>query len=153
MATLVISILALVAGVLSAFYGYGQLQEAKRVREEIRNLAGEQQREDDLWAEKFVKAGKLLCRMADMDGLGMVFGPQRTVYFPGGSLGMLFGEDVHKHILGLLIEQNGDRTYSLRPLDTPQLRLKTNRDLIDLVLTTIDKFQREKPEKAKESGL
>src|SRR5258706_36408 len=73
--------------------------------------------------------------------------------FPGGSLGMLFGEDVHKPILGLLIEQNGDRTYSLRPLDTPQLRLKTNRDLIELVLTTIDKFQREKPEKAKESGL
>jgi hypothetical protein len=84
----------------------------------------------------------------------MFGGPPMKVHFLGGTLGMLFGEDVRKHILGLLIEQNGDdRTYLLRPLDTSQLRLKANRDLIDLVLVTVEKFQREKPRDAKELGL
>jgi hypothetical protein len=99
MAVLVISILALVATAVGVYYSRGQLREAKKVREDNRRLIEDQQREDDLWSDKYVKAGKLLCRIADMDRIGM------KVHFLGGTLGMLFGEDVRKHILGLLIEQ------------------------------------------------
>jgi hypothetical protein len=70
-----------------------------------------------------------------------------------GTLSLLFSDDIRRHILGQLIQKQDDNTYALRPIDTAQLRLRATRDLIDVVLVTIEKFQKQKPEEAKELGL
>jgi len=46
-----------------------------------------------------------------------------------------------------------DGSYTLRPIDISQLRLKANHDLIDLVLATVEKFKRQKTDEAKELRL
>jgi hypothetical protein len=138
---MITSILALIAGVLSAFYGRGQLREAKRVREETLKLSEKQKQEDDAWAEKHVKAGQLLCRLADMDKTNLVARNGRYVMRQSHSLEMMFGDDVFRHILGQLIQQQDDQTFALRPIDVTQLRLKANRDLIDSVLARFSNSQ------------
>ncbi|SRR6266478_2374685 len=152
MLVIVIGVAALAASLWGVYYSRGQLSEAKKVREENRTAIEKQAKEDDLWADKYVKAGKLLCQIADWDRLNLFRGEKRAIYL-GGNLEMLFGKDVHKHILGQLIEKQNDNTYALRPIDTSQLRLKATRDLIDLVLAAFDKFQKQKPQEAKELGL
>src|SRR5258707_221168 len=101
----VIGVLALLATAWGVYYAHGQLSEAIKVREENRKFVEQQQKQDDLWAGKYVKAGKLLCRIADTDRLA-IFAPRAgRAMFVGGSLGMLFGDDVRRHILGQLIEE------------------------------------------------
>src|SRR6266850_3819837 len=146
---ILLGVAALAATLWGVDYSRRQLSEAKRVREENRAFAENQAKEDDLWSEKYVKAGTLLCQLADWDRLLLFGGEKRAVYL-GGNLEMLFGKDVRKHILGQLIEKQDDNTYSLRPIDNSQLRLKATRDLIDLVLATVGSFQKLKPDEAKE---
>jgi len=150
---IVIGVLALLATAWGVYYSRGQLREAEKVREENQRFAKQQREEDDTWAEKYVRAGKLLCRIADADRFAIFPAKAARVMYLGGSLGMLFGEDVRKQILGQLIEEQNGNNYALRPIDVPRLRLKATRDLIDLVLATLGRFQKEKPSEAKELGL
>jgi hypothetical protein len=154
MLAIVIGMAALLATLGGVYYSRGQLREAEKVREQNQIFAEKQAREDDLWADKCVKAGTLLCQIADWDRPDFFGGGagKRAVYL-GGNLEMLFGRDVRKHILGQLIEKQNDNTYTLRPIDVSQLRLKATRDLIDMVLATVEKFQKQKPGEAKELGL
>jgi len=152
---ILIGVLALVATLWGVFYSRGQLREAKAIREQSERNAAAQMEEDNLWAEKQIKAATLLCKLADTDRLDLFggFGGKVKTLYAGGSVGMLFGDDVRKQILGQLIEKNDDNTYALRPIDISQLRLKATRDLIDFVLVTFKKFQKEKPKEAKDVGL
>jgi type II secretory pathway pseudopilin PulG len=153
MAILVISILALLATAAGVYYSRGQLQQADAARDESRRLIEQQQAEDNLWADKYLRAGTLLCRIGDTDRLGVFGTNKRTIVFPNGVLGMLFTDNVYKHIMSQLIERQDDQSCAVRPMDVSQLRLKANRDLIDLVLATVENFQQQKPGEAKELGL
>jgi hypothetical protein len=153
MLPIVIGAAALVATLWGVYYAYGQLREAKRVREENRTLAEKQAKEDDLWADKYVKAGKILCEIADWDRFKLFQAGLGKHVCQNGTLSLLFSDDIRRHILGQLIQKQDDNTYALRPIDTAQLRLRATRDLIDVVLVTIEKFQKQKPEEAKELGL
>jgi hypothetical protein len=129
----IVGILAVVVGALGAFYAWGQLREARRIREDTQSRAERQQNEDDVWSEKFVEAGQRLCRLANMDHTGLVARNGRRI-LRESSLGLMFGDDVYGHILGLLIQQQDDQTFALRPIDVAQLRLRANRELIAKVL-------------------
>jgi len=148
---ILIGVLALVATVWGVFYSGGQLREAKAIREQNERNATAQMKEDNLWAEKYIKAGNLMCRIADTDRFGFI-SPARVVYM-NGALSALFNDDVRRQILGQLIDQQDDRYFALRPIDIFQLRLKATRDLIDLVLATVDRFRKEKSGETKELGL
>jgi hypothetical protein len=149
---IMIGVLALAATIWGVYYSRGQLREAQRIREENKTFGEREKKDDDLWAGKYVRAATLLCKIADTDRFPAVFYP-RKIFYLGGTLTAVFSEDVCKQIVGQLIERQKDDSYVLRPMDTSQLRLKATRDLIDLVLVTLERFQAEKPKEAKELGL
>lgn len=151
MLTIVIGVVAVLATLWGVYYARGQLQEAQKIREQNERFAENQMKDDDLWAEKYIKAAQLLCKIADMDKPSL-FGPARVVY-AGGPLRVIFAEDVSKRILGQLIERQHDGSYFPRPIETSQLRLKATRDLIDLVLVSMERFQAQKPNESKELGF
>jgi hypothetical protein len=149
---ILVGVLALVATIWGAVFSRGQLREAKAIRAQNERTALVQMEEDNLWAEKQVRAATMLCRIADLDKLPM-FGSSTKIIYMGGTLSAIFPEDVRKQILGQLIERQHDDSYAVRPIDTSQLRLKATRDLIDLVLETIEKIRKQKPHQAKDLGL
>jgi len=136
----ILVVLTLLATLWGVYYARGQLREARSVREQNENFNEAQRLEDDLWAAKYVRAATLLCEIADLDRLSIFTGPRNFTY-AGGALRAVFSESVCKHIQGQLIQRQNDDSYALRPIETSQLRLKTNRDLIDLVLTKIEKME------------
>lgn len=155
MAVMVISVLALLATICGVYYARRQLREAERVREQTKEFTDNQKRDDenqrrgdDLWAEKQVRVSLILCAVAP-------YSFQGDTKRPGGdALGLLFPDyAVRNRILSLLIEKQSVLSYTMRPLDVSQLRLKPLRELIDLVLNRIEEFKSQDPDVAKRIGL
>jgi len=139
--------LAFLATLWGVYYSRNQLREAKKLRQENQTFIEKQMQEDDVWSEKYAKAGMLLCKIAGTRIVG-------NVLYRNGALTVVFhDENVRKLIVSHLIEQQGSHEYIIRPYDLPQLRLKPTRDLIDVVLATTEKFKEEQPDATKELGL
>lgn len=125
-----------------------QLREAEHIKEQTQTFVERQMREDDLWSEKYVRAGKLLCRLAER-------GVYNNTLYTRGRLDAVFQDlNVQTQIRSHLIEEHdGTVPCTMRTLDVTQLRLKAIRDLIDLVLNTVEDFRTRNPQGAKELGI
>lgn len=145
---IIIGALALIATVWGAYYGRGQLREARKVSMQNQKFSENQIQQDDLWSEKSARASEILCKVAPRFVQG---GPGRP---SGDALCLLFPDyDVRNRILSHLIEKQSGLVYTMRPLDVSQLRLKPMRDLIDLILNRIADFKTQDPELSKRIGL
>ena len=145
---IVIGVLALIGTGWGVYYARGQLREAQKVREQNEAFINTQMKQDDLWAEKSVRASQMLCAVAPRFVQG---GPGR----PGGdALCLLFPDyRVRNRILSHLIEKQSGLGYTMRPIDVSQLRVKPMRELIDMVLTRIEDFRIQEPDLAARIGL
>jgi len=148
MALTIISVLALLGTLAGAYYARGQLREVKRVREEHDQALARQQQEDDLWSERFVSVAETLCRVAPKFIQG-------NANSPGGDVLCLLFPDyaLRTRILSHLIEKQTGLSYTMRPFDVAQLRLKPMRDLIESVLKRIEEYKTENTDSARRMGL
>ena len=148
MALTIISVLALLGTLAGAYYARSQLSEARRIREEHDQAATRQRQEDDLWSARFVSTAETLCRVAPKFIQGNANNPS------GDALCLLFPDPgLRTRILSHLIEKQTGLTYTMRPFDVAQLRLKPMRELIDSVLKRIEEYKTENPDFARRMGL
>lgn len=145
---ILIAALALVATIWGVYYARGQLREARRVQQQNQMFIENQKKEDDLWSEKCVRASQQLCTVAPKFIQGNASRPS------GEALCLLFPDYViRNHILSHLIEKQSGLVYTMRSLDVSQLRLKSMRDLIALVLTRIEEIKTQDAELVHRMGL
>jgi len=111
-------------------------------------VVARQQQEDDLWSGKFVNVAQSLCRVAPKFVQGNANSPG------GDALCLLFRDyALRTRILSHLIEKQTGLSYTMRPFDVAQLRLKPMRELIDSVLKRIEEYKTENANFARRMGL
>src|SRR6267142_7103815 len=96
---LVLTGLAFLATLWGVYYSRNQLREAKKLRQENQTFIEKQMEDDNVWSEKYAKAGMLLCKIAGTVIVG-------NVHYTKGALSAVFrDEHVRKLIVSHLIEQ------------------------------------------------